>query len=1500
MREVKAHSANQHGSTDKNSAGSTFFAAQNQNSVLEENIHDRPLQAKAILSDRPTFFQPIQTKLSIGKPGDKYEKEADAVADQVVSKTVSQTSQTATDTPVTAKPTAVQHKTNDEVHRKEDSEEIQEKPISDTITPLLQMASDDENTVQQKCAECAAEDEKRVQRRSLTDVQQKGTGNQSTSAGFEKNLGNSKGGGSPMSEATRSEMESGFGSNFSNVRIHTDSNAVQMNKSLGSQAFTNGSDVYFNEGKYNPSSKDGKHLLAHELTHTVQQGASPKGIQQQNQSVEGEEGAVQMQLEVNAERLHEARIINDNTVSSATNNAAQEANEEPQDGNAENENAEDLSTQADAGSENDENVNENSNDSNAGQGGDVTIENNGNNQGNCEPECFREPTEEPEEEPDEEPENPEPAQVEAEGDDGGQDDVWEEIDDCPTEQAEATGASVEPSEGESVEGAPAATTEGNPDQENANPKNKESDADLGGGKNNKAAASSSNELEGIISSAEGERSISVAAYQASSASLSNTASKNEAVKGQVSFVPNPSENTKQNTRRQQATSRANDFFSSIGNRLAEATAFGLEDIPHRIGTTAETAKAQISASMEAQKSVISARIALARGEARVKAAATRMAVHSQATNYISDVEALTATAIETLNTTYTDTMTNIGDLETTTLDMINGMYVEGRTKLINLGPTIGNECRETANTMANQYEGFRNCTEDGFWDGNLSERRANAQAEAARSVGQTYFDRMVDSAREQAIEVTKNGRKVDRCAIIASANQSRSTLDTSLPQLISALESTRDAAIEQARATESSLIAGIDASLTSTLDQLDEQEYTQRKAINDTGYMQQVMQESIAHAAAAATQQGIQSAVSSVQNSLMELKTQFSSKQAPDPQELENTLSQVQQNINTAVDGLFNSADTGISTAEAQLNNNLQQALASLQGITQSNEETATKVMGDFNAGMNGISGVDNFAAQRISFTTQVQQSVDSSVAALVQAFDGFQQSCDGTIEQATTRLAEAEVNLDENLRQNQQGLECEITASADEAASKEAPAWKRFLAVLIIILVVIIIIAVTVLTAGAGGAVLITALGGPLMAGMIIGAVVGAVVSGLITMAVNLWTNQDVMKGVGDAMLKGALVGAAGGLIGAAAGLGAGVLFQTATKGVQVAAQFGAAMISGGGFDIITQYIEGGFSFDKFSWGQLGFTLFITAITFGIGHAAGSRANAGGVIDGPDAHPVMDSPDANPVIDTPEANPIVDTPESTPVVDTPESNPVVDGPESTPVTDGPENTPVNDGPENTPVNDGTENTPVNDADADATPVNDGPETTPNANETGADQARNLGYPDAPEGHHWRKGPNGEPILVKNSSHEGPKLELDPETNSFRPVNETGPQGNAALKERVTPRESTRQEIRAQQIEDGHFTIVDGELHLTDPNTGEIIPNYPEFYPSGHPKAGQPHPKAGEPMGDIGHKPGHAWNQYQNDPSNATKTRTQVIEDQNDPNIYYFEDPSSNRSHQFE
>jgi hypothetical protein len=88
---------------------------------------------------------------------------------------------------------------------------------------------------------------------------------------IEKRLKQRQNGGNPLPDDTREFMETRFGNDFSSIRVHHDSEAVQLNRDLRAKAFTHGTNIYFNAGQYNPKSSGGKKLLAHELTHTIQQ-----------------------------------------------------------------------------------------------------------------------------------------------------------------------------------------------------------------------------------------------------------------------------------------------------------------------------------------------------------------------------------------------------------------------------------------------------------------------------------------------------------------------------------------------------------------------------------------------------------------------------------------------------------------------------------------------------------------------------------------------------------------------------------------------------------------------------------------------------------------------------------------------------------------------------------------------------------------------------------------------------------------------------------------------------------------------------------------------------------------------------------------------------------------------------------------------------------------------------------------------------------------------------
>lgn len=184
----------------------------------------------------------IQRKLIVGSPNDPLEEEADAMAHKVMRM---------------PEQNFVQPKC---AHCQEE-ERAQRKSL-DTF-------------IQKKCTNCK---EELVNRKPLVSfIQKKGASLESNTVASDEvfnQIQSTKGSGSFLAGTTKGFMESRFGTDFSNVKIHTGNYAAQLSKELNAQAFTVGNDIYFNEGKYQPESFAGKYLLAHELTHTIQQSDS--------------------------------------------------------------------------------------------------------------------------------------------------------------------------------------------------------------------------------------------------------------------------------------------------------------------------------------------------------------------------------------------------------------------------------------------------------------------------------------------------------------------------------------------------------------------------------------------------------------------------------------------------------------------------------------------------------------------------------------------------------------------------------------------------------------------------------------------------------------------------------------------------------------------------------------------------------------------------------------------------------------------------------------------------------------------------------------------------------------------------------------------------------------------------------------------------------------------------------------------------------------------------
>ncbi len=101
--------------------------------------------------------------------------------------------------------------------------------------------------------------------------------------GVAAGIARARSGGAPLAAPVRAAMEGAIGADFSHVRVHADGEADRLSRAVAAEAFTLGPDVFFRAGAYQPESRAGRHLLAHELTHVVQQGEGAPPVMQRRE-----------------------------------------------------------------------------------------------------------------------------------------------------------------------------------------------------------------------------------------------------------------------------------------------------------------------------------------------------------------------------------------------------------------------------------------------------------------------------------------------------------------------------------------------------------------------------------------------------------------------------------------------------------------------------------------------------------------------------------------------------------------------------------------------------------------------------------------------------------------------------------------------------------------------------------------------------------------------------------------------------------------------------------------------------------------------------------------------------------------------------------------------------------------------------------------------------------------------------------------------------------------
>jgi hypothetical protein len=203
----------------------------------------------------------IQAKLTIGSSADQHEKQADQVASRVV------------------RGESLQRKEEAKV-RKQEEEEVQtklQKQEEEEMQTKLQRQSESKGEEEELQAKLQRQEEEeaqtKVQKQEEEEVQAKSIQRKelTASTSLESRINLQKGGGNPLPEDLRKDLEIKMNASFRHVRIHNDNAANKLCEELNALAFTVGNHIFFRSGRYQPGTSTGKELLAHELTHVLQQ-----------------------------------------------------------------------------------------------------------------------------------------------------------------------------------------------------------------------------------------------------------------------------------------------------------------------------------------------------------------------------------------------------------------------------------------------------------------------------------------------------------------------------------------------------------------------------------------------------------------------------------------------------------------------------------------------------------------------------------------------------------------------------------------------------------------------------------------------------------------------------------------------------------------------------------------------------------------------------------------------------------------------------------------------------------------------------------------------------------------------------------------------------------------------------------------------------------------------------------------------------------------------------
>ena len=828
----------------------------------------------------------------------------------------------------------------------------------------------------------------------------------------------------------------------------------------------------------------------------------------------------------------------------------------------------------------------------------------------------------------------------------------------------------------------------------------------------------------------------------------------------------------------------------LENRKAEIAQIPgkAEILELQVRATADGAAQAMQAMCAAQQQAVATVIAQQKAQVLASAQAQRTAIATQAATTMAAVESATRGGKASLLAGYQVLLARIAAAEAGQRATILGIYASTDRAYRAAGVTVGAKAIAEGSRRASGWRRQKINRDDSLLDGALTDNRLEARAEAAEKVSKKYQEEIIAAANKQADGAKQNGTKdldVVAKAAAAARTQAKQLYDGMLAQIEKANVDSR-AAVTQAAA---GLTTAVNQTSAASIAALDRHGQTQKEGLSQATQSEVAKLQNMANLSIAGLRQGLADAAASMTTSLNNLEAQLEGVPAPDPEALAAALADAGATFSAQFTAMTDAFGGGANTAVA----GIQQQLVGVSTGLQSHAMAAANAAGQMGAkalehlGLVGAKSKEIFPKLSTGHQKGVNYSVEGAQKGFGQVQEGLTK-CYSELGKMLKDGSDANVrSLTDGLNGALAGMSAKITEEADKAAAEVQPRWKSVLKwVLIIVLVIVIAVVLGPLVVGAvtGAA---AALGASAAAAGVIGAVVGGAIVGALsggdtTLIGNVCDGKPWNEGLIKAVLLGALGGAIGGGVGALVGK------------LTPLAQFSIKVATDVSFDTTVQLISGTFTWDGFL-----LTLVSSVITNGAENIKGikkiqtdiqdgAKIKLGGVETG--------TPDVN-------VKAGVDGGEGTVKTG-------ADGGEVTAKTgtDGPETTvkPTTDSPETT-----------------VKATTDAPETV--LPKTGVEQAKHLGWPEAPEGYVWVKRESGKPYLRRAPGGKDlPKFKYDEAKGAFVDTDTGLTLKTTAEVEAVIKVKATEKGVRPEPEAYLSKEHIDAHLKLFEEGAAYLVP----------------------------------------------------------------------------